>query len=130
MSESYKLPSNELIFEFSSIGEETRQNWHGRFVYKRPNIGKRLAIATTATRLLADAERLPIEITNLASVLAKLKHCLVEYPEWWKNNNFGENMYDLNIILEIFNKCHEFDEEYEKKVFGDNIEDVKAKSKK
>lgn len=130
MTESYKLPSNELIFELSETGEETKQAWNGRFVYKRPNIGKRLLVATTATRLLGEADKLSIEITNLAGILAKLQHCLIEYPEWWKNSNFGKDLYDLNIILSIFNKCQEFDEEYEKKVFGDNIEDIKVKTKK
>ena len=133
MSEDYKLPSNEHTFEISLFGDNTNQKFEGKFTYKRPTIGMQVDIQKTIGRMNGDLSTLPIQsvedISNYNFILSTLKHCIVEAPKWFTNANNGLDLYDSNVIKEVFEKCMSYDADYKKKVFSDSIKEVKVEQK-
>lgn len=119
-----QLPSNETTFFISVEEPNTKQKLEGNFTYKRPSLGKELAIQTTVARSVGDVQGLSSEVKGMFFIIAFLQHCIVSAPDWWKNSNSGQDLYDATVVLQIYNKCKEFDDQFEKKVFGDNPKDV------
>lgn len=119
-----QLPLNETTFFISVEDPNTKQKLEGNFTYKRPSLGKELAIQTTVARSVGDVQGLSSEVKGMFFIMAFLEHCIISSPDWWKKSNNGQDLYDVNIILKIFDKCKEFDQQYQKNVFGDDPKDI------
>lgn len=106
------LPSMEHTFTIKVEGSETRQIFEGTFKYKRPNIRIRSEIDKTKALLDGGLQNLDQDTQLLHGILSRLKHTLVDSPEWWKKTDYGYELYDLNVILEISKECNKFDSDW------------------
>lgn len=121
------LPAMESTFTIDVEGTETRQKFQGTFVYRKPNLRVKSEIARTLALLNGGMSNLDEDAVLLHNVLATLKHTLVESPEWWKKADFGFELYDLNVVFEIYKSCSEFEAKWMKQVWADESKESSSK---
>ena len=126
MKKEYKLPNMDFKVHIQMVGAESGINWVGDFVYRRPNLQERGMIDVMRTRLNGDLLTLDPDVSAFHEALAHLRFTIKEYPEWWSDCGFGASLYDANIIVELYNKCMEFEANWKKKVHGENPKVVEA----
>ena len=120
-----KLPNMEFGFDISVKGNETKTEYEGHFRYRRPSLGARTRIAATNARLNGDLENLKNpEVEELNFVLSHLRHTLIDTPDWWEEAFFGMELYDTNVVDEVYNKCIKFEAEWKSKVHSEKKTDV------
>jgi len=113
------LPSMEHTFTVSEKGSNTGQVFDGTFSYKRPNIRTQSDIARTAALLDGGMRNLDEDTKTIHHILATLKHSLFKFPEWWKKSDGGYDLYDFNIVSEIYKECMKFENDWFEKVWGE-----------
>lgn len=116
---TFKLPSMEYRFSITVQGDSSQQMYLGDFLYKRPTIGERSLIDQMRARLNGDLRTIDEGIALNNEALSYLRFTLKEYPDFWKDSNFGFNLMDENVLLEIYNKVVLFEAEWRKKVYGE-----------
>lgn len=116
---TYKLPSMEYRFDINVLGDDSRINFYGGFLYKRPTIGEKSLIDQMRARLNGDLRTIDENVALNNEALSYLRFTLREYPDFWKESQFGFNLIDENVLLEIYNKVVLFEAEWRKKVYGD-----------
>lgn len=122
------LPPMDHSFEIQVVGRETGLNWVGKFTYKRPTLGARGRIDVYRARLCGDQEALLPEVIEFHEMVAYLRHTLTAYPEWWKDANFGLDLYDGNVVNEVYNRAMEFEATWKEKVFSGDAKTVEGAS--
>lgn len=127
MSESFKEPSTEGLFEINVKGDITGKQYSGQFKCKILNVKGRAAVAKHFAFLNGDiAKNLDPLILALHEQISFLRYCLVDYPDFWKKSDLGYDLHDENVIREIYNKCIDFEESYLKAVWGEeHVETLK-----
>lgn len=123
------LPSMELEFEINIVGDITGERYIGKFKYKRPNLGLIRQIRTTRAHLNEDLRNLDDETLLLNEMVSWLTYTLVDTPKWWNNNGF--DLYDYNVVMEVYNKVLEYEKSFRKKIedIGKEDGDEKGSSK-
>lgn len=127
------LPPMEHVFTVKIKGNDTGQMFEGTFTYKRPNIRKNSEINKTAAILNGGIMNLDEDTKLLHEVLATLKHTLTVAPDWWEKSDCGYELYDSNVVFEVYQKCMAFEKEYAESVWVEKEEvkeEPKAASKK
>lgn len=120
----YTFPSMEYAFDIQIKGEESQIVWAGKFMFRRPTLRERAAIAALEARLNMDLTTIDPDARALNEALATLRFTLKDYPDWWKDTSYGDDLYDANVVIEIYNKCMEFEANWRKKVLGGDEKDV------
>ena len=126
---NFTLPAMEHKFSIQVKGEESGINWVGDFNYRRPNLQERAMVDVMRARLNGDLRTLDPDVMAFNEALAHLRFTVKDYPEWWAESDFGGKLYDANVVLEVYNKCIEFEGEWRKKVHSgepDDVEEGKA----
>lgn len=116
------LPSMETEFNLEVVGVMTKNVYSGIFKYHLPNISKSSQIAVMEARLNSGvADSLDPGTKLLHYMLAYLKYTLDDkaLPKWWLDSNFGLNLYDANVVTELYQKCFHFEKEWNTKVHGE-----------
>ena len=126
MQKKYQLPNMQFKFKIQAIGEESGLNWVGDFVYQRPTLKERAMIEVMRARLNGDLVTIDPDIAAYNEAIAHLRWTLKETPDWWKELDFGSQLYDANIILDIYNKCMLFEVEWKNKTHGGDPAQVEA----
>lgn len=121
------LPSMEHTFTISIKGAETSQVFDGTFTYKRPTIKTKADISKTAARLDEDLKNLDEDTKFLHYVIANLKHTLIKHPQWWQDSDYGYQLYDMNVVLEVYKECRKFEDSWFEKVWSEEPKEVAAK---
>ena len=116
MEEYKSLPNMEHRFQIQIVGDKSRINWVGEFLYKRPTLGELSQIAQMKASLSGDLATIDIEYVSLNHMIAYLRYTLRDFPTWWESSNFGTGLYDFNVVDAIYDKCIEFEKEWEKKI--------------
>lgn len=128
------LPKMDHVFTVDIKGEETGKKFAGTFKYTRPNLRIDSEIEKTRAILDGGIKGLREDIKDLHKILATLRHTLIEYPEWWEENDFGYELYDLNVVLDIYMETRKFEADFEDKLHGEDKapkgNEPKAKPKK
>ena len=122
----FSLPNMEHSFKVQTVGSETGINWAGDFKYRRPTLGARSRIEKSRAMLQGDISNVDQEVENFNYMISYLRHTLTEYPEWWLETGFGYELYDGNIVSEVFNKVMEYESEWKKKVHSGDSTDVEV----
>lgn len=107
------LPSMTHEFELNVVGEETGEKYKGTFKYKRPNIGLRRQIRIYEDELNNGSETLDPNIKGLNLIISHLHFTLIEFPKWW---NGGVDLYDENVVIEIYKEVLAFEDSFRKKI--------------
>jgi hypothetical protein len=113
-----KLPNMEHKFNIQVTGEESKVTFVGDFVFKRPTLRERAMIDVMRARLGGDLLTVDPETRAFNDAIAFLRFTLKEYPDWWKDSDFGHNLYDGNVILAVHENCMKFEAEWREKVYG------------
>ena len=113
-----ELPSMEHTFQVKVEGKAGGQVYEGTFTYKRPTIRQKSLISKLAAKLNEDIKYLDEDTKFLHQIIASLHHTLVEAPAWWKKSDSGLELYDFNVILDIYKECEKFEDEWFEKVWG------------
>jgi hypothetical protein len=111
-----ELPSFEHTFDIDIVGDQTGKRFSGTFTYIRPNIKNLGEISRYKARLDGDFANLDPVMSALHSMLSRLRFTLKEYPKWWETTGFGLELYDSNVVMELYKCTMEFEETFEKKV--------------
>lgn len=111
-----KLPEFEFSFTLDVIGSQTGKRFVGDFVYHRPNIRDNSNIAKYRARLDGDLANIDSSISTLHFALAHLRFTLSESPKWWSESDYGMDLYDVNVVLELFKTVDKFEETFNKKI--------------
>lgn len=114
------LPSMLHTFTIDLEGSDTRKRFQGTFTYKRPNIRTQAEIAKTTAFLNGGIAGVDEDTLLLHTIIATLKHTIIESPDWWKKEDFGYELYDINIVFDIYKKVRKFEDEWIAKVWADN----------
>ena len=116
---SPKLPDCEFDFILENIeGNMTRQRYDGTFRCKiltakeRARAGVRLGALNLG--LSAFVEK---EADAFNYMVSWLEQSLIESPDWWKKSEHGQNLYDTNIVGQIFNKVEKLQHEWYFKIW-------------
>lgn len=125
-NKKYSLPNMDLRFKIQVVGEETKINWAGDFLYRRPSLAERSLIENMRCRLNGDLRTIDGNIAYFNEALAHLKFTLKEFPDWWKESDFGGSLYDPNVVIDVYNKCAEFEADWRKKALGEDPAKVEA----
>lgn len=113
------LPPMEFTFDLNQKGSKTKKIYNGSFTYRRLSIGAMGQAEVFRRTLNGGLEVLDAEIDRLHEMLGWLKHGLVDSPEWWKQSKFGLNLYDVNIVVDIYNRIQDFERDWSKRVEED-----------
>lgn len=127
----YTLPKMNHNFDINVNGKETGVTFVGNFRYKRPSLGDRSRIEVMLRRLSGDLFTIDQNIQLFNEAVSHLKYTLEEFPDWWKESNFGLDLYDSNVVIEIYNECMSYEENFLKKLHskgGDNLESENGES--
>lgn len=113
-----KLPNMEVKISIQVVGQESGINWVGDFVYCRPTLGERTNIDVMRARLSGDFRTLDPDIAAFNEAVAHLRFTLKKFPDWWAQSNYGVDLYDSNVVMDIYEKAANFEAEWRRKVFS------------
>jgi len=123
------LPSMESTFTVSIKGTETAQQFDGTFTYKRPNLRVKSEIAKTTAILDSGLKNLDEDTKFLHNILATLKHTIIKSPDWWDKADFGFELYDVNVVFEVYKACSDFEQKWVSEVWMDKKEEPAKQAK-
>lgn len=121
------MPSMEYQFEINVVGNETQERYVGEFKYKRPNLGIRRQIKIMEDQLNNGSDTLDDEVRAINMMVSWLHFTLLEHPKWW---NGGLDMYDANILEDIYMKILDFERKFKEKIEDFGKEEDEKPSKK
>lgn len=111
------LPKNERTFTVSVEGDVTGEKFEGQFTAKCVlNMAERHTKELEKTRLMADYANPSGSLAGLAEILSTTKVKLVSWPDWWANLDFGSQVLDENIIIEIYDKVQALEKEWKTEI--------------
>ena len=132
------LPPMEFRFTVDVAGEETGVKHTGEFVYSRLTnkeklISQQWSEAQYTPKDLPQKEEVQEDgskkmvdqidqVANLYRIFSSVRFGLKTCPEWFTNSDFGLELYDFNVVLEVFNKKTDKEVEW--------INKIKAKAEK
>ena len=113
-----KLPAIESTFAIAMKGDTLDHQYTGSFTVR--------CILTKREELIADIRRRELlgpiaeaagpTVSNNAYVLGQLFVRIVDAPDWWKESDGGADLYDTNVIGEVYAKVLEASAEWRKRV--------------
>jgi len=125
--EVLKLPPMSHTFNISVKCKETGKIYEGTFTYERPNLGQKAEIAKHRIRLSGDLKTLDYDVQVFNEMVAWLKYTIKTAPTWWIETNYGQDLYDISILEEVYKACMAFEKEWYIAVYGDPSDKKKEK---
>ena len=96
------LLSDKRQFSFTvSHEDEFGNKYSGKFISKLPSVREMIQIGVDEANMLAgvlNVANIQVEISNLAVMMATLKNCLVDTPDWFKL----EDSHNMELIEKVF----------------------------
>lgn len=114
-----QLPETTEIFLIDCSGNLTKKTYTGEFTCKIPNLKDQANIAkykATLNQGLDDI--LDIGTRNLHHMVSYLKYTLLKSPDWFEKSNYGYELYDANVIEEVYQKVLDFESKWVTEVWG------------
>jgi hypothetical protein len=121
-----------MIFKPKSVtvnitGNLTKTNYVGEFLFKTMlSSSDQFLIARKRKQLVGDNkdEDLPLVLRQKAIIISELAARIVSAPDWWTNS--GSDLLDDNVLMDLFEKALEVEQEELAKLQG-NASEAKAK---
>lgn len=112
------LPTPEYLFKIEKTDSETGVQYNGDFVYRRLTIGEKIKLQEwVSDQIKSDSKDKKDDPTrSLWMTLAMIRFGCIECPAWFKDSDYGVDLYDFDIINEIFIKRSEKENEWVDKV--------------
>jgi hypothetical protein len=129
MKKIAQLPDNEKTFEISiEKGDNTGLTWKGKFRCRCVLNLRQKAEADVFEARLNSGLNLPETTKWFHFAIAQLTARLDAAPEWWIEANNGQDLLDLNVILEVFKQCMAAEKEWREQVWGPVKTDIVLKN--
>lgn len=113
------IPEKDTEFQLKSTGALTKEKYSGTFKCKIPNLRVQAQIAKTKAFLNAGFEdSLDSQMKNLHQMVAYLKHTVTDSPDWFRESDYGYDLFDANVVEEIYLKVLRFEEDWLEQVWG------------
>jgi hypothetical protein len=114
------LPPMENSFSLVAFeGGITKKIYEGNFSCKIPNVKLQALIEKHKAVLNGGLEAsLDGGTRHVHHMLAYLRYTLVQTPKWWSETDMGYELYDLNVIQEIYDKVLQFEKEWLENIWG------------
>jgi hypothetical protein len=124
------LPETTFDFEIEVKGDSTGKLHKGAFTYRKPNLKmKALAERKRAELEGPFAKNLDLSVQKLNFMISYLRFSLEKAPDWWTDSDNGYELFDFNVVEEVFNKCDKFESDWDAKVFPKAEPEEDGKSK-
>jgi hypothetical protein len=118
------LPSNEHTFQFSATGEKTKQKYEGAFKVKcLLNMSESIEAALRFDSYTRGSKTLLGDSSTYARAIAELELRVIDSPSWFKDSNFGRDLFDKNVVLELALQAMDAE-----KVFDDRLAEAAKKA--
>lgn len=119
------LPKKEKTFSIDVKGETTYQQYTGEFTVRAIlNMGQKHQVELQKTQLQADTKSPTRELAAISLILAELRVRIIKGPDWWKDSERGAFIDDENVLIEIYDKITEAENEWKKEVRGEVKEEL------
>jgi hypothetical protein len=109
------LPNNIKTIHIDVEGETTGIRYEGSFGVKCAlSIRDKQAVEVSKSRLTEDMANPSNSLYAMAAMISILRAKIMDFPEWWKEVNYGSDLLDDNVLIELFEKCEQASEDWRK----------------
>jgi len=113
------LPKNEKTFELEATGSVTGKEYNGKFTVKCIlSMFDKRQLEMEKTRLTADYNNPTEGLSGIAFILANLRVRVVDGPEWWKQSEGGDEIYDEEVLVKLYEKTMDAEKEWRESLKG------------
>lgn len=117
---SKDIPDTSHEFTIEVEGSVTKRRFIGEFTCKIPRKKEQCLIDKHRAFLNGDlVDALSPTTIRFHHMIAYLRYTITESPKWWKESDLGYELYDDNVVSEIYDKVLEFEVEWLKAVWGE-----------
>lgn len=106
-----RLPVDEKTFTLNLKGEATKQDFDGTFTFKIMDIKGQMEVPRIKA-LLSGGLKVDEDTAFLYHCIATNKVSIKTSPEWWVESDYGMRLLDSNVLLELYTKYIEFENEF------------------
>jgi hypothetical protein len=111
-------------FQIQVQGIVTGKMYEGEFSSKIPNAKDQALIAKHRAMLNGGFDDgLDPGTLNLHYRISYLRYTLTQFPDWWKKSDLGYELYDINVIDEVYGKVLKFETDWMTAVWGEQKEE-------
>lgn len=115
------IPPTTSDFMIDVEGNITKKRFVGEFSCKIMNKKDTAMVAKHRAYLNGDmADFVDPLVLRLHMMISYLRYALTEYPKWWKEADLGYELYDENVIKEVYDQVLNFEEEWYKQIWGED----------
>ncbi len=117
------LPPSTHSFSLDVEGNVTKKKFKGEFSCKITNIKTNVLISKHKAFLNGDmADFLDPGALRMNHMISYLRFTLTEFPTWWKDSDMGYDLFDPNVVEEVYDNVLKFEESWTKEVWGEKEE--------
>ena len=114
------IPSKDSTFHIEIMGELTKTQYQGEFTCKILNHKGRALVDKHRAFLNGESpNQLELETLTLHHRIAHLRYALTKFPNWWLESDLGYELYDSNVVTEVYGKVMQAEREWYRLVWGD-----------
>ena len=118
------LPSRDSEFKVKVVGSLTKEAYEGEFSCRIPRNREQAMIAKEIAFLNAGFDStLDKGIKNLHRMVAYCKHTIQKAPEWFLESDYGYDLYDINVVEEVYHEILKLEEKWLGNVWGSDEEE-------
>jgi hypothetical protein len=108
-----ELPKNERSFTVEAVGDTSGHKYEGIFTVKCVlSMQDKHRLELEKTRLLSDFMNPTSQLQAIAVIMANVRARVIQSPEWWRQSDFGNKILDENVIVAIYDKAMEAEDEW------------------
>lgn len=114
------IPAKDFEFQIDVTGALTKERYHGDFKCKLPNMRIQAEIDKYRAFLNAGYDAvLDPQTKNLHKMVAYCKHVITKAPVWFYDSDCGYDLFDVNVIQEIYDEILILEEKWIGEVWPD-----------
>jgi hypothetical protein len=111
------LPKNRKTFSIDVTGNDTYVKYTGEFTVKCIlDMTDKHSLELEKTRMMADYANPSRNLAGIALFLATVRTKIIDAPKWWEELSGASKLIDENVLIHLYDKCTEAEEEWRKKV--------------
>lgn len=117
---SKDIPPIECDFTIDIEGHVTKKRFVGEFTCKIPRKKEQCLIDKHRVFLNGGMpEQLSPETLRFHHWISYLRYTITESPKFWKDSDLGYELYDANVVEDVYNKVLDFEVEWLKEIWGE-----------
>lgn len=114
------LPDSQYEFSLECQGAVTGKSYEGSFEGKIMNNREQAKVAKNKAFLNAGFDAtLDVGTKNLHHMVSYLKFALTSAPSWFTESDFGYDLFDANVVEEIYGQVIKAEEAWYRDIWGD-----------